>query len=86
MVTNKNTTSQRKKTDKTTHDDSDAALTEQLSRAQAAVERNFVATQTLHRQWKTQLLRMSYLVMVVTLHMAQSPSSACIKDIKVSKL
>jgi hypothetical protein len=87
---------QRKKTDKnpraaTTTTTTTAAaagdeeLTAQLNRAQEAVERNHAATQTLHVQWRTQLLRMAYLVMIVTLHMAQAPSSTCIKDIKVSR-
>ena len=83
---------QRKKTDKATTTTTAAAavagdadeLTDQLNRAQEAVERNHAATQTLHAQWRTQLLRMAYLVMIVTLHIAQAPSSTCIKDIKVS--
>ena len=81
---------QRKKTDKTTTTTAaavagdDDELTDQLNRAQEAVERNHAATQTLHAQWRTQLLRMAYLVMIVTLHIAQAPSSTCIKDIKVS--
>lgn len=61
----------------------DTSLDEQLNRAQAAVERNHATTLELHQQWRTQLLRMSYLVMIVTLHIAQTPSGACIKDIKV---
>ena len=85
---------QRKKTDKATTTTTAAAavagdddeLTDQLNRAQEAVERNHAATQTLHAQWRTQLLRMAYLVMIVTLHIAQAPSSTCIKDIKVSVL
>ena len=83
---------QRKKTDKTTTTaaaavaGNDEELTDQLNRAQEAVERNHAATQTLHAQWRTQLLRMAYLVMIVTLHIAQAPSSTCIKDIKVSVL
>ncbi len=85
---------QRKKTDKeesskirsrTTDGDEKISLTEQLDRAQSAVERNHAATLTLHQQWRTQLLRMSYLVMIVTMHMAQTPSGACIKEIKVTK-
>lgn len=82
------TATQRKKTDKnkntTTTDNDDDEITEQLARAQSAVERNHASMQTLHSQWRTQLLRMAYLVMVVTLHIAQTPSSTCIKDIKVS--
>jgi hypothetical protein len=85
---NNMTATQRKKTDKnkntTTTDNDDDEITEQLARAQSAVERNHASMQTLHSQWRTQLLRMAYLVMVVTLHIAQTPSSTCIKDIKVS--
>lgn len=64
-------------------DDDKLSLEEHLIRAQSAVEQSQVSTLVLHQQWRTQLLRMSYLVMVVTLHIAQTPSSACIKDIKV---
>lgn len=63
-------------------DDDKLSLEEHLIRAQSAVEQSQVSTLVLHQQWRTQLLRMSYLVMVVTLHIAQTPSSACIKDIK----
>jgi len=62
----------------------EGSLTDHLDRAEAAVERNHASTLELHGQWRTQLLRMSYLVMVVTLHIAQTPSRACIMDIKVS--
>lgn len=85
----------RKKTDKTTATTTPSSnkppaskngkvvLEEEISRAEAAIERNHAAIVELHQQWRTQLLRMSYLVIVVTLHIAQGPSSACIKDIKV---
>lgn len=58
------------------------SLTEQLDRAQSAVERSHQGTLKLHQQWRTQLFRLSFLVMVVTLHIAQAPSGACIKEIK----
>jgi hypothetical protein len=77
-------TTQRRKTDKEKPTDEADELTGHLNRAQSAVEASYASTQTLHSQWRTQLLRMAYLVMVVTLHMAQAPSSTCITNIKVS--
>jgi len=67
----------------TTATPTDAEWNEPLERARLAVERNHATMQTLHKQWRTQLLRMAYLVIIVTLHIAQTPSSTCIKDIKV---
>jgi hypothetical protein len=76
---NDNNNNNSKKTDK----EEFLSLGKHLDRAQALVEQNRLSTLTLHQQWRTQLLNMAYLVMVVTLHLAQTPSSACIKDIKV---
>lgn len=58
-------------------------LEDHLNRAEATIERNHAAMLDMHQQWRTQLLRMSYLIIIVTLHIAQTPSAACIKDIKV---
>lgn len=61
------------------------SLPEQLNRAEAAVVSNQQTALTLHRQWRTHLLRMSYMVILVTLHQAQSPTTACVQEIKVSE-
>lgn len=80
---------QRKKTDKSSTEVASGGreeknfLSEQLSRAMTAVEKNQQTALQLHRQWRTQLLRMSYIVIIVTLHLAQAPSTSCIKEIKV---
>lgn len=62
------------------------SLNEQLDRAEAAVQKNRQTSLQLHQQWRTHLLRMSYLVIIVKLHQAQAPTEACIKEIKVSTI
>ena len=56
---------------------------EQLDRALLALERNERAMTTLYVQWRTQLLRMSYLIMLVIMHQLQQPTTLCLKEIKV---
>ena len=65
-------------------DDKKIALREQLDRAEQAVSSNRASVLQLHSNWRTSLLRMSYIVIVVTLHQAQMPSADCMKEIKVS--
>ena len=65
-------------------DDKKIALREQLDRAEQAVSSNRASVLELHSNWRTSLLRMSYIVIVVTLHQAQMPSADCMKEIKVS--
>ena len=62
----------------------DAQLAEQLDKAQASVEKSQMHALTLHLQWRTHLLRLSYVIIIVTMHQMQSPTSACMKEIKVS--
>jgi hypothetical protein len=56
---------------------------EQLDRALAALESNRRAMLTLYVQWRTQLLRMSSIVMLVILYQLQEPTTSCLKEIKV---
>ena len=60
----------------------DVDINEQLDRAHAAVVRNQEAVSRLHSQWKVHLLRLSYLIIIVTFHQAQVPMTECIKEIK----
>jgi hypothetical protein len=56
---------------------------EQLDRALAALESNRRAMLTLYVQWRSQLLRMSSIVMLVILYQLQEPTTSCLKEIKV---
>jgi hypothetical protein len=78
------TPSPRKKTEKAAQGGEEMiTLTEQLDRATASVEGNQQAALKLHSQWRASLLRMSYVVMIVTFHQAQAPTTSCVKEIKV---
>ena len=60
-------------------------LNGQLDRAYAAVVKNQYTVQELHKQWRLHLLRLSYLVIVLTFHQCQLPITNCIKQVKVCK-
>jgi hypothetical protein len=60
----------------------EASFNEHLERAQAAVMQNKVATETLHAQWRTSLQRLSFLLVIISLHQSQGPTQACLQDIK----
>jgi len=57
-------------------------LQSHLDRAQASVIENKASTEALHTQWRTHLVRMSYMLVIVSLHQSQQPTQACLKDIK----
>ena len=61
-------------------------LNTQLDRALAAVMKNQYTVSELHKQWRLHILRLSYLVIVLTFHQCQLPIPNCIKQIKVSRL
>ena len=81
------TTSKKKKTKTTTNDNKKEksvveTLEEQVSRAELAVRKNEFKVQTLHQQWITYLVRLSYMVMLLAFHQMQNPSTACLQDVK----
>eukprot|EP00521_Asterionellopsis_glacialis_P015023 CAMPEP_0195310290 /NCGR_PEP_ID=MMETSP0707-20130614/39172_1 /TAXON_ID=33640 /ORGANISM="Asterionellopsis glacialis, Strain CCMP134" /LENGTH=235 /DNA_ID=CAMNT_0040374603 /DNA_START=36 /DNA_END=743 /DNA_ORIENTATION=- len=53
-----------------------------LTRAEATVQQNKIAAQELYAQWRQHLQRISYLLVFVSFHMAQTPMTDCIKDMK----
>ena len=57
-------------------------LEDQLQRARAAVEHSERQMALLHKQWRTYLLRLSYLLILISMHQMQGPTGACLKDIK----
>ena len=67
---------------KETKEESKTALDDQLARAIAAVQHSEQQTNALHKQWRTYLLRLSYLLVLVSMHQMQDPTGACLKDIK----
>ena len=60
-------------------------LNTQLDRALTAVVKNQYTVIELHKQWKLHLLRLSYLVIILTFHQCQLPITNCIKQIKVNE-
>jgi hypothetical protein len=58
------------------------SLEDQLDRAQEAVRQNKISTQVLHGQWRTSLLRLSYLLVILSFHQTMSPTTSCLRDIK----
>ena len=56
---------------------------EQIQRAQKAVEQSRVSAATLHSQWRQHLTRLSYMVILITIHQLQAPATYCLYDIKV---
>lgn len=63
-------------------DDPSVPLEEQIARAQATVLRGEEQASQLHKQWRNYLLRLSYLLVIITMHQIQGPTGACIRDVK----
>lgn len=63
-------------------DDSSVPLEDQIARARAAILRAEAQAQELHKQWRTYLLRLSYLLVIISMHQMQQPARACIDDVK----
>jgi hypothetical protein len=57
-------------------------LNEQLEKAMRTVVSNKAATETLHENWRSYLLHIAVLVIVMSFVQVQTPISACLKDIK----
>jgi hypothetical protein len=85
-ATNSNSNDSKRRGKKDTKDgdkkEAQPSYTEHLERAQAAVIQNQAGTNTLHGQWRTHLVRMSYMLLVISLHQSQGPTQACLQDIK----
>jgi flagellar hook-basal body complex protein FliE len=88
-MTAKNKNAATKKTTTTTTNNSnnnklkDAELTEQLNRAYTHVLKNQIQVQELHRQWRSSLAKLSFILVAIALHQARAPMHSCIQDIKV---
>lgn len=72
----------KKKDSTKTSDKKEVSFNEHLERAESAVMQNKLATETLHSQWRTSLKRMSYMLLIISLHQSQGPTAACLEDIK----
>lgn len=55
----------------------------QIGKARESVQKARAQAATLHSQWLLHLLRLSYMVILVTMHQWQTPLGNCIKDVKV---
>eukprot|EP00977_Amphora_coffeiformis_P026935 scaffold31792_cov168-Amphora_coffeaeformis.AAC.11 len=85
MASNPSAGTKQRRGKKDSNDDdasSPAAIDEQLARALATVEQSERQTNALHRQWRTYLLRLSYLLIVISMHQMQEPTGACVRDVK----
>eukprot|EP00535_Pseudo-nitzschia_heimii_P010190 CAMPEP_0197183946 /NCGR_PEP_ID=MMETSP1423-20130617/8841_1 /TAXON_ID=476441 /ORGANISM="Pseudo-nitzschia heimii, Strain UNC1101" /LENGTH=241 /DNA_ID=CAMNT_0042634633 /DNA_START=66 /DNA_END=788 /DNA_ORIENTATION=+ len=58
------------------------SMNESVERAQIAVETSQRQMLSLHRAWRSQLLRMSFLVLMLVLKQASKPSYDCMEKIK----
>lgn len=67
---------------KTTTQTSDDELKEHIRRAEAAVQKNKFTSEYLQATWRRQLLNMSYMLILISLHQTQGLVGSCLKDIK----
>ena len=56
---------------------------EQIQRAEVAVEQSRASALALHSQWRLHLVRLSYMVVLITIHQLQAPATYCLYDVKV---
>jgi hypothetical protein len=56
-------------------------LEEQLRRAQVVIETNRTGTAMIHAQWRSQLSRISYLILAASLYHAYGPAQSCFQDV-----
>jgi hypothetical protein len=85
-MTAKNKHAATKKTTTTNNNNNklkDVAMTEQLNRAYTHVLKNQIQVLELHRQWRSSLAKMSFVLVALALHQARAPMHSCIQDIKV---
>lgn len=75
------TNDRRGKKEVTTSEPNDE-ITTRLDEAEAKMRQAQASAELLHQQWRTHLRRLSFLVTAISLHQAQSPMGACLKDIK----
>uniref|UniRef100_A0A7S2VFT6 Uncharacterized protein n=1 Tax=Entomoneis paludosa TaxID=265537 RepID=A0A7S2VFT6_9STRA len=59
-----------------------ASLEEELERAEIAIRNSQFKVNSIHKQWKTYLQRLSYMVLLISIHQMRSPTTACLKDAK----
>mmetsp|Transcript_21959 Transcript_21959/g.32888 ORF Transcript_21959/g.32888 Transcript_21959/m.32888 type:complete len:264 (+) Transcript_21959:29-820(+) len=59
------------------------ALEEEINKALQTVQITKFRTQELQTQWRTHLLRMSYLVVLLAMHQCSTPVTECIKELKL---
>ena len=76
---------QRKTTNKETVDEGSnekVDVGQEIDKALGALAKSQASMMTLYDQWKTQLFRMGFLVMLFVIHQAQQPTIPCLKEIK----
>mmetsp|Transcript_17738 Transcript_17738/g.25032 ORF Transcript_17738/g.25032 Transcript_17738/m.25032 type:complete len:230 (-) Transcript_17738:465-1154(-) len=57
-------------------------LSQEIEKAMKAVKSTMIMTSKLHESWRNHLLRLSYLVALLTLHQFQQPFGECITNVK----
>jgi hypothetical protein len=63
------------------NNDDDVSLQEQLDRALVAVTTNYEQTMRLHEAWRSQISRISLLVLLVIMNQVKEPGSACMTSV-----
>lgn len=58
------------------------SLEDELQRAETALRNNQFKMNSIHKHWKTYLQRLSYMVLLISIHQLRSPTTACLKDAK----
>lgn len=83
MASNKSAETKQRRGKKDGNEDAkENPIDDQLARARAAVEQSEQQMSALHKQWRTYLLRLSYLLILIGMHQMQEPTGACLRDVK----
>ena len=59
------------------------SVEEQIQTAKNAVHKSIATVNAMHIQWRNSLMRMGYMVVLITIHQWQLPITSCLHDIKV---
>ena len=62
------------------------SVDQQIQTAKLAVHKSIATVNAMHIQWRNSLMRMGYMVVLITIHQWQVPITSCLHDVKVSSL
>ena len=70
----------------TTNSNETISVEQQIQTAKLAVHKSIATVNAMHIQWRNSLMRMGYMVVLITIHQWQVPITSCLHDVKVSSL